>query len=419
MECLPADTLYCVRQSCQLFMNTFDRKPFEDFHVKTDHLQRIGSTRARVPHTRHKLFETQVLSSSELNDIANALNHHKYCSSCLQTESSGVLATKMRDLSERLYCQGCEETHPAALFLPEDVARFKNGTGSLVCIGRLGKVTLCDHTTSDAVFWKDVEQYRERASLGFQGGYVLLHCDFTCPDWSHMPMGCEQWSNSSVAFAMPRMTIRYRNTVPATVYVGYGWDLPLLHMEKESMPTLSSIKKSLQRLAPAALQNHGHHLCPHMSAEKDIREFVRTGICECFTKYEMVAQFDAITDCECQRQEYIECRICGAMCMWRHWKGVIALSYRYSWDVRKPTSIGWLGLLNKHYRDRILDEDRRHVFWCDEPECRTNTRPRWEAVIKDASDWRHLEQEGLTGDHHKADWGIMLAMSFATTFENW
>lgn len=43
------------------------------------------------------------------------------------------------------------------------------------------------------------------------------------------------------------------------------------------------------------------------------------------------------------------------------------------------------------YRDDVLNEDSRHVLWCESPGCATGTGSRWEHLVKREAMRRHRE----------------------------
>lgn len=63
-------------------------------------------------------------------------------------------------------------------------------------------------------------------------------------------------------------------------------------------------------------------------------------------------------------------------------------------------------------------EDNRHVLWCDVPHCRTNTRGRWEALVKEESEREYLKSKG---DNSEDFWDYKEARiaSERGSFQNW
>lgn len=96
----------------------------------------------------------------------------------------------------------------------------------------------------------------------------------------------------------------------------------------------------------------------------------------------------------------------------------IILSMRYLWCVEKPTSLGCLSLLDDEYRQRLLTEETKYALWCETPSCRTNTRGRWESLVKEDSERAHLKalQDALDGcwDYQEA-----VRVSQNSSFQNW
>lgn len=185
-------------------------------------------------------------------------------------------------------------------------------------------------------------------------------------------------------------------------FIGYAWDLPLLRIDPSDRPTLSMLRQALSNVVVSALRHQ--RLCPHISADKEIREFVQSGTCNCFTHRGISPA--SRPGCECERQDTLECHVCGATYKWLFNGEYMVLSYRYAWRIHRPTSPGWLCLLDQEFRDRVFTEDTRHVLWCDTPRCRTNTGRRWESLVKEAAEVeaRTLDENGALGSDYMEMW---------------
>ncbi|OAQ65044.1 F-box domain, cyclin-like protein [Pochonia chlamydosporia 170] len=401
---LSAPSLYCLRQTSGRFMDLFDLKDFKGFH------QEVGIS------SIHKMFNMKLLCAADKNMIANSLHHEMYCAPCLAAEECGTLADRLETLRSLRYCHGCKRLHAAALFPPEDNHDTKQ-VG--VCIGRVGHVTLCNHNSCSPTTWRDIEHYVP------PGRYPHLfgHSD-ACTDRAHQPDWKYNERIGSVGSPFPRLYGRRTWQRPILIFnpvfqVAYGWDLPLLEVGQRYRyrPSLDSIHKKLRSLLEAGAL-HNHRLCPHVSPDNEIRKFVRSGICDCFRRGVGNTIYNCFEDCECKRQVVLECRLCGSIYMWlSNWNRII-FSRRHLWHIQRPTSPGWLSLLDKEWQQMHFTEDNRHVLWCDVPHCRTNRRGRWEALVKEESEREYLESNG---DNSQDFWDYKEAMiaSESGSFQNW
>ncbi|KJK75231.1 hypothetical protein H634G_09577 [Metarhizium anisopliae BRIP 53293] len=358
---LPAPSLYCLRQTSTRLMKLFDTHHFNMFH--------------REPESpgNHKRLDVSLLTFAQRNDVANALHHDMYCTACLAAEDCGTIDKRLETLRSLQFCHGCDVLHARALF-PEDSAAYGLAPDQQVCIGRLQRVTVCNHILARSLSWQDISHFP----------YIVpgKACEIACTRRSHQPQAkCGRFWTTGSAFPRFFAADPDENWVQ---HIGYGWDLPLLDLERRSDHTVTAIQESLSKLVVEALHNHNHRLCPHISADREIRKFVQSGICNCFAKHK-ICQLGMKAPwpkgCECGRQVTLECRICGAVYMWYLAMGQVILSLRYSWYVQKPTGFGWLGLLG--FQIKFSSRDNQHVLWCDTPDCRTNKKRRWEALVKE------------------------------------
>ncbi|KFG81214.1 hypothetical protein MANI_007040 [Metarhizium anisopliae] len=406
---LPAPSLYCLRQTSTRFMKLFDTHYFKEFH--------------REPESpgNHKRLDVSLLTAAQRNDVANSLHHDMYCTACLAAEDCGTIEKRLETLRSLQYCHGCGVLHARAVF-PEDNAAYGVPSNEQICIGWLQRFTVCDHTLVRSLSWHDL--------IDFQTIVADMACEIACTRRSHQPQPRvgRFWKTGS---AFPRFSATLDSEETWTQHIGYGWDLPLLDLERRSDHTVPAIQERLSKLVADALHNHQHRLCPHISADREIRKFVQSGICNCFAKhdiYHLGMKAPWPKGCECGRQVTLECRICGAVYMWHLAMGQVILSLRYSWYVQKPTSFGWLGLLG--FQIKFSSRDNQHVLWCDTPDCRTNKKRRWEALVKENVRREYFEgldvesidvdyQDGYIDPDTTIDYKEMEKASEEGSFQTW
>lgn len=352
-------SLYSLRQTSPIFMAFFDSKLFKAYHQQSTSLP------------NHMAFDLQMLCDAEKNVIADYLHHNMYCNSCIAAAETGIVEERLRALRRLRYCRRCQREHSNALFFPEDGEEHGGKSNRGTCMGRLGHITPCNHHSCKSFTWHDVEWRVWRS--GF--------CVSACTDRSHEPESeyIHQFYMGGCPF--PRLVVSSRlelRQVSSIFDLGYGWDLPLLTVNWTTAPPLAVIKKTIFNLLENAFQIH--RLCQHISINKEIRDFVESGICSCFRKYVDIDCYNFHEGCQCGRQTTLQCRVCGAVYMWLYFSDRVILSMRYAWSIERPTSLGWLGLINK---EKFFTAYNKHVLWCDEPECRTNKQGRWETLVKE------------------------------------
>lgn len=365
MSYLPASSLYCLRQTSITFMVLFDTRQFERFHKESG------------PSSHRMAFNVEILYAAEKSDIANSLNHEMFCNPCLAAEANGTVAERLAVLRSLRHCDGCNRLHANALFFSEDQDRPDGNSGGLLCIGRRGHITLCNSHPCKPITWQDIESHVQH--------YTYTKYTYACADRSHQP----EWEYNDRFYSggspFPRLFAQRRLNLPSVFEIGYGWDLPLLQIDHYEDPDLASVRKTLSTLVLNAFCTN--RLCPHISADKEIQDFIQSGICICFTRYTDISTFDIFKGCDCGRQITLNCQVCGATYVWLRFMGQVILSLRYLWHIQKPTSPGWLSLLCK---EKLVTQENHHVLWCETPSCRTNKRPRWEALVKEDSEREYL-----------------------------
>jgi hypothetical protein len=96
----------------------------------------------------------------------------------------------------------------------------------------------------------------------------------------------------------------------------------------------------------------------------------------------------------------------------------IILSSQYIWHIQRPTSPGWLGLIDKEYKEKLFTEQNHNVLWCKTQTCRTNTRGRWEALVKEDIERDYMNApDGDADDCY--DYIEALFASQEGSFQNW
>ncbi|KAG6037288.1 hypothetical protein E4U41_005230 [Claviceps citrina] len=325
-----------------------------------------------------------MLSAADKKAVADALHHDAYCVSCLAAEEDGTLATRLGALRRPRYCWACDEGHPTVLFLPEDLDKHDRDLTKLVCVGRAGHVTLCNHHRCNTITWEHMENLVGQANRDREQASACV--DRSLEPYWRRTIRQEQTAGS----AFPRLIAQCISQASQRPIfdLGYGWDLPLLQV-----PDLPWTPRVLARLLPVvhdklsslvvgALRNH--KLCPHISAETDLPLYIRSGICRCFLD-SLLHEFPVsiLKNCKCKRKITLDCRVCGAVYIWHFVAGRIILSLRYIRKIQRPTSLAWLALLDNQFRQQFHAPQNRHVLWCDTPSCRTNTSGRWDSLIKE------------------------------------
>lgn len=317
--------------------------------------------------------------------IANCLHHADYCTSCIAAEEDGTVENQLKALRSLRHCNGCRRSHASALFFPDVLEVPEDDSNRSTCIGRLGHINLCGHTYNP-VRWQDID------TLVGQDQKVTHSA--VCTNRTHGLRIEERDKLDLVGSSFPRFMAKLSLEHASVLQIGYGWDLPVLQIESSPYSSLAATQAKLSNLVPEAFRDR--NLCRHISADYDLLKFVQTGICSCYTAQAWITREDQNHSCSHGQQNTLECRVCGAVYSWLCLRGLIVLSFRYIWRISQPTSPGWLNALDRKSLARLYTQKNKHVLWCDVRRCRTNTRPQWEALVKEDLD--RAEYQQLEGD---------------------
>lgn len=355
---LDPSSTYLLAQSSTLFRRLFGDRRFCRHHATT---QRGSSCTT---------FAIRSLTVSEQAHTARILQRDMFCNVCLETRNGSDWDARLANLQELLYCHGCKREHPRLLFFPEDIEdHHERGFDKLFCVGLLGRVTLCSHSTyRTTTTWRTIESLSKGTD------------NIVCTHPSHRPP--RRKGRLDGVSASPRLSLW--KIFKTGCDFAFGWDVPLLYIDQYNSPSLEAIHEALVELLKGNLNNQ--RVCKHVSRGGYLRSFVRSGVCLCFSQpggYLHPFSKDSRNDCFCDRERYLTCKDCGASFAWYLDSGRVILMHRYVWEIERPTSSAWLAILDEDsYRNRLFVEDTRHVLWCDAPQCAVGQGRRWESLVK-------------------------------------
>lgn len=405
MRHLPPGCLWSLRQSSSLFCMLFGSEmAFRPLHAIPG------------PKDLNVRFNINPLSAAERKDARELLlrderlvydvedRPESYCASCTEVSERGDHPVKIK-LWQTRYCDGCKERHFCLFFPPECLEKYDNGAlNSLVCIGRLGAVTVCSHELATPLTWNKFEdEVLRHDELSLDCGFELV-----CKNKCHRPS--PKTKQTLYGSACPRLVAaKCRGEY---LDLSIGWDRPLLDLDSRYRPTLDDIQGAVANsLEDALLQ---HRPCRHMQDCRKLRTFAYTGLCRCFCNPAIQlglarGPWSKDIECSCLRKRYLECRECAATYHWNLRFGRMILSYRYHWHVWRPTSYAWINILGEGpERLGMFTQDNQHLLWCSDPTCATGLRRRWEEMIKEAA-WLQQVVYGRQGRdiEYCRDWWVL------------
>lgn len=158
MQSLPPESLWSLRQSSVLFTKLFNTCAFRKIHGKPR------------PKDRHMPFHFRAVAEDQRKEADRLIQLDKsvmgfggkpitHCSASTEVLKRGENYSIKVKLRQTRFCDGCKERH-ACIFPPlENMRRHDQGVEGhqLICIGRLGAITLCPDDLAMPITWKSIE----------------------------------------------------------------------------------------------------------------------------------------------------------------------------------------------------------------------------------------------------------------------
>ncbi|CZR41373.1 uncharacterized protein FPRO_10962 [Fusarium proliferatum ET1] len=380
MLLLPHSSLYLLQQTCQKFRQISKRDTFKTFNLEF-----------RGGPESYCISENGYQQRKVIRDI---LARRTLCQECNSHRDSGKLQGVMQKLYELQYCHGCKASHPALFFSPEE-----KGKQYTQCLGRMGNFPLCSHETfagPDMVTLSNVGGKQRSVTCE-----DLSHKSFpsgSLAEISYAPHGFLDISSASAWNHGPMKRHMYF-ILTATIHLVVLDGSSDKHMEE----AIRQLKKGLYTVSdPKAL-------CAHFSSEI-LQDCMASdpSKCSCFPRSETGLQ-------KCTLLSPVTnaiCKICGAE---YHLslrqvgrppliptsaargsaktkpRGKTIIDLKIKRDIAMKTFLhpSWLFNLNYNQdkecnsrlkRNPLLDEEMKHILWCDDSGCATGSERRWEKM---------------------------------------
>lgn len=378
MEHMKPATLYLTRQCSRRFMRLFGAAALSRYHKAQEWANEAPWT----------MFSISALDQFARIELSRVLQPLLSCAGCVEARRSATWESRLSHLRYSIYCVICRVEHPRFLF-PRSMIyrqRFSGRELGKVCVGRMGMVTLCEHSGEDTqLTWPADRDLAQVGSVTRDCGHMF--------HWSAV----ENAGTLQAATMMPQLALS-RAVGTGKRHIAYGWDVSIVEKDMLQGNDLRSIHAFVKVRLRDVLG--AYKICSHFKHNNydAVAQYARTGICDCFLQSHASADQPGespLARCSCARQQYLQCAECGSSCTWKLWPGGIKLSYRYVWELWKPESCAWLNLLDpSSYEDEVFTEETRHVLWCDTLGCAGTKRRRWETMVKqnmmDQGDlWHH------------------------------
>jgi hypothetical protein len=369
MLLLPHSSLFLLQQTCKKFRQLSKRDTFKAFNLEF-----------RDGPESYCISENGYQQRKSIRDI---LVRRTLCQGCNAYRDSGKLLEVMHKLYELQYCHGCKASHPALFFSSEE-----KGKQYTQCLGRIGNFPLCSHESfagPDMVTGSNI------------GG---MHRSIMCEDLSH---------KLSPPNSLSEMIYAPKGVLGTLSAFGGG---PMKHHPYFILTTtiplvvLDGCSDICTEEAIRQLKNGQYTvgdakaLCKHFSREI-LEECMASepSKCSCFPRSETGLQKCTLLS----NAPNAICQICGAAYHLRlrqdrtirsaetkpRGKTIIDLEIKRDFRLKTFLQPSWLFNLNYNQdkecdsrlkRNPLLDEEMKHILWCDDSCCATGSGRRWEKM---------------------------------------
>ncbi|KAF5642686.1 hypothetical protein F52700_3113 [Fusarium sp. NRRL 52700] len=371
MLLLPHSSLYILQQTCQKFRQLSKRDTFKTFNLEF----RDGSQ-------SYCISENGYQQRKVIRDI---FARRTLCQECNDHCDSGKLQEAMQKLYELQYCNGCKASHPALFFSPEE-----KGKQYTQCLGRIGNFPLCSH-----------ESYAgpDMATLSNVGG---RRRKITCEDLSHKP------SPPDSLFEISYAPSGFLDILPASILDGgpIKRRLHFILITTIHLVVLDGCSDKRTEEAVRQLQNGSYTvsdakaICKHFSGEI-LEECAASdpSKCSCFprseTGLEECTSFSTVPSATCRicgTKYHLSLRQDGAgRSAKANARGKTIIDLKIERNIFMETFLHPTWLFNLNYnqdkecdsrlkRNPLLDEEMKHILWCDNSGCATGSERRWEKM---------------------------------------
>ncbi|KAF9769429.1 hypothetical protein IL306_013146 [Fusarium sp. DS 682] len=359
---LPHSSLYLLQQTCKKIRQISERDTFKAFNLEF-----------RDGQESYCISEEGYQQRQILRDI---LVRKTLCHECNAYRDSGKLHQVMKKLYQTRYCQECRFDHPDLFFSPEEKKKERSQ-----CLGRIGHFPLCSHESlrgPDMVTLTNVGGKEEHRCYNLS--HKLSTSRFEQHSLPHV------YLFSSVNWHESGMKHHLRFAVDATAHL-----VVIDGCSKEATEeAIRQIRSGSYTVSDTSA------LCKHFSS-KILDECLASDSskCSCFPRSEEGLHKCTILD---QRPSAI-CKICRAQyhlslrydsrLQQSRGQTLVDLSVTREFLVKNFLSPSWLFNLNYNQdkechprlkRNPLLNEETKHVLWCDNPGCATGSECRWERM---------------------------------------
>ncbi|KAG9252564.1 uncharacterized protein F5Z01DRAFT_638430 [Emericellopsis atlantica] len=385
MKQLSPLSLWSFRQASPVYFRIFDSKDFNEYQVELGPRDRRPCFHVDKLSFGERAESSEQLRRDQTGGVEDQLQVPMYCESCVEVNNRGDGDPRLVSLRKLRFCEACKENH-AGVFCPaQDLEAYDAGAGKLNCLGTTGSWHICGHGGTAPVMWHTVA--RQMASeAGKNTGQFCKHRAHQYIQPKNNPPGYD-----CVVSANPRLHMSRGH--PMGVELTFGWDLALFDIDAKSIPSLVQVRNAVLAALDGNLLDN-LTCCQHVLRQRKLHKFARHGICGCFvipgnTNCPGEKYGSRDFRCDCKRMQVLDCETCSGAFAWQLISGRLFLSYRYHWEIRRPTSPPWMALLDD-LSEEIYTKHNKHLLWCDQPGCANVNRTRWMDLIKEEACLQYL-----------------------------
>ncbi|KAK3364885.1 hypothetical protein B0T24DRAFT_638684 [Lasiosphaeria ovina] len=348
--------LQCLRRSSRVFMRLFGAHEF-----RSQRIEPLPPTLRDVP------WPTPI--ANFINDpeaeLSSLLLRDRYCSQCRHVRQLGLKHEKYRALmAEQVYCAGCKQNHPRALF---------SASQRLGCAGELASyIRVCRHVV---IRWSNIRSWADQYDFMDKGRYkTVVSPPIPICSAHHQSFPCKLQRHTlyEVGLSITKMP---KNLLH--LYLSWGAHLPARPIRSGAY-TANDLRRDLQE----TYQDAGQFLVSDLKAGRSaITGYVDPNYCSCIRYVgsdKLDWQLSPIRQGEetCRSDVSLSWGRAGHSFVESH--GMIGPCY-FGFDVanpNRPTADCYEALDPESYNLGPGDEESRHVLWCADRSCGNYYRHR-------------------------------------------
>ncbi|KAK1991850.1 hypothetical protein LX36DRAFT_325677 [Colletotrichum falcatum] len=350
MKLVETSDLYMLRQVSFTFWRIYQGKDFSNFH-RTDIFCRPYYYCSGGNGFENN--ETTVLRAKQ----------HAFCAPCLQKMQSPDYKSSKASFSESMYCSQCKTNHKRIHFsaqqryLPEDVRQ---------CLGSYGFFRLCSHLVVS------VRSIAKKAEEAYANNHSHEEIQLgSCSQCEHLAQLEENSGYKEWHVLPPKISLSEspedENQVRFCIF--FDWTLPFCKVGEGDSFTAGFLREKLEEFR----NRYGDVFCPHFGlGQRQVLEAFGSESCHCLGAVRTDSRTGSLVHLRGPHHKtcdhHFSCEVCETFYLWSRDGGEVWFSKRATCEFDSKQDC--ITLLDPESYAASSDHETKHLFWCDDSECR-------------------------------------------------